>query len=125
MANVILRSQQDPRGVNVTFFADPSVSVLWSQVDQFVRSQVLDAHRMAANDALDAVGIPAYDRIPCGCSPDRPSRQPLHVHVLIAIHPARVHGRCDAGRRAFVSAAAVREVYAAAVGQRLRELVTA
>lgn len=125
MANVILRSQQDPRDVNVTSFADPSVSVLSSLVEQSVRSQVLDAHRMAANDALDAVGIPAFDRTPGGCVPDCPSRQPLHVHVLIAIHPAQVHGRCDAGRRAFIAAATVREVYAAAIGRRLRELLTA
>lgn len=121
---MVLRSRHDPRGVNVTFFADPNVSVLSSLVDQSVRSQVLDAHRMAANDALDAVGIPAFDRAPSGCAPDCSSRQPLHVHVLIAIHPARVHGRCDAGRRAFIAAATVREVYAAAIGQRLRELVT-
>ncbi|WP_148043236.1 hypothetical protein [Flexivirga caeni] len=121
---MVLRSRQDPRGVNVTFFADPSVGVLSSLVDQSVRSQVLDAHRMAANDALDAVGIPAFDRAPGGCVPDCSSRQ-LHVHVLIAIHPARVHGRCDAGRRAFIAAATVREVYAAAIGRRLRELVTA
>lgn len=122
MASVRLHTRQRPPGVDITFVADSSASLAVSRAGATTRGNVRDLSQRAAQDALEAMRIRDVDWWPAECPTTCSHGHQVHAHVVVANHPARIHGVCRAAVQAFAGARTLREAYAAALDHRLQEL---